>query len=347
MKKWIWTLLLFLFIVTTGVREVYANILWSGGEYILFQYTIDDGEDSYFLNYYIEYTVSNLHPTYSSAIEIKRDDSIYHAFSFDNLSASEKRDEDNNIVYYLEGTIEVPDSMGYRDPDKIYLYLIFLENDGSFSTYELEGDVPEVTATPTPEPTPEETPTPEPTPTETPTPTNTPTPTPTNTPTPTPTPAPILELNAFVSDSTAVAQYYTGGCTPVKSTIEFYEVYTTADVLSKVNSESFVSGAGTVRNVMTPGKVYRYKLTYVYQRDGVQYEKYLWSDDLTVVDQELEDYRNSGKITNFRTLMMYIWENAMELEIPIEGYHLKFKYLFIWIMIASLGIFFWRKWNGS
>lgn len=232
-----------------------------------------------------------------------------------------------------------------------------------FVKFTLSGDLPDSssptpsatptqkpTATPTPKPT--STPTPRPTstpkPTPTPKPTSTPKPTPTNTPTPTPspTPAPTLQLKAYVDNNTAVAEYYTGGCTPVKSMIEYYEVGT-GTLLSKLNSETFLSGAGTMENFMEPGKVYRYKLTYIYQHDGIQYEKFLWSDDLSIKDQELEDYRESGKITNFRTLMLYTWENIMDIDIPVEGFELKARDLFIWIMVASLAIFFWRRWNGG
>ena len=94
---------------------------------------------------------------------------------------------------------------------------------------------------------------------------------------------------------------------------------------------------------MTPGKVYRYKLTYVFLRDGIQFEKFLWSDDLTIIDEELEDYRSNKKITNFRTLMLYVWEDVFALEVPIEGFHISFQTIFIWLMIAVLIIGFIKK----
>lgn len=359
MKKWIFTVLLFLMMISAGVSETYANVSWYKGYYVLFSYSIEEPEDKdiYYLNYYVEYTTPLFHPSYNPSICIEKGSNFYSAVTIDFSDSKEKseKDEDGNVIYYHEGTAEIPatlaDGSDFRNPDKVYLQVFYMNDDGTSDPYQVEGDIlepdPTPEITPDPEPTPEITPdiTPEVTPDPEPTPEDTPTPepTPTNTPIPTPTPTPILELNAFVTSKDAVAQYKTGGCTPVRSTIEFYEVDTSADILTKVNSEEFLSGTGTMRNTMTPGKVYRYKLTYVYQRAGIQYEKFLWSDDLTLVDQELEDYRSNKKITNFRTLMLYVWEEFMSLELPVEGFHISFQTVFIWVMVAIVLIWFIKK----
>ena len=129
--------------------------------------------------------------------------------------------------------------------------------------------------------------------------------------------------------------------------IEFYEVDRLSDSVMKLDGENFLSGAGTRSDNMEPGKWYRYKLTYIFERDGVIFERYIWSEDLTITDKELDDYNQTGKITNFRTLILFIWNDLMDLEIPVEGYHVKIRSLFLWIMIAGLGIWFYKKWNGG
>lgn len=356
MKKYFFTLVFIFFVSVTGFIQVYANVTNFRGYWSKFYYSISEveGASYYYLNYTFEYTQKYFDESKAPVIYVEKDYKyVTKVLSYSEASVRDYTDEKGNTIYYFEEVLKIPvrDSSGnsFVDPDKVFIALHYLELDGSSSSYSLFGDL--IEAEPTPKPT--NTPTPTPTPTNTPIPTVTPEPTPTNTPKltstpkPSPTPAPKLELNAFVSGSTAVAQYYTGGCTPVKSTIEFFEVDSLVGSLSKINSETFVSGAGTMRNSMVPGKAYRYKLTYVYNRDGVQYEDFLWSDDLVIIDQELAEYRNNGKIHNFRTLMLYTWENILEIELPIEGFHISFKSLFIWFMIAVLAIYFWRRWNGG
>lgn len=335
MKKWVFLIVLLLGVVLSGIIITHAEIFAPGShddyEYI-FKYTSDDYDSSSnTILWYFATTNLNMEKI---IVQVLDDDleTVLSDYTYDVEEFNPEYTESGEFIrYFISGSVDCSYYYDYKLL-KCYVYT----NTSSFVLNGDDNNLSRLTPTPTPEP--EETPTPEPTPEETPepTPTETPVPTPTNTPTPSPTPAPILELNAYVDGSKAVAQYYTGGCEPVRSSIEFYEVDMAADVLTRVNSETFLSGAGTMRNSMTPGKVYRYKLTYIYQRDGIQYEKSLWSQDLTIVDQELEDYRNTGKITNFRTLMLYVWEKFMALEMLVEGFNISFQTLFIWGMVASV-----------
>ena len=170
---------------------------------------------------------------------------------------------------------------------------------------------------------------------------------PTITPTITPVPTPIVELKVSIEEGKAVANYNTSGSTIISSSIELYEVSTLTNVDILIDEETFFSGSGTMKHLMEPGKVYKYKLCCVYeQEDGIQYEESIWSDDITIKDKEIEDYRESGKITNFRTLMLYIWENVMTLEISIEGYSVSFQQLFTYSMVAMILVGFFRMYNG-
>lgn len=329
MKRWIFTIAVLILLTLVPENVVNAEVLTTeeGGIY-KFTYTADIGETS--TNYYFEFFVYDK-PTYSSVI-VRYYDSEGELNYICTLNAKEWETDENGT--FLKGAYDGKASL-INSLDIQQIVVCFNIDGTDLSDVNILAgtlvDSSEDEPDPTPEITPEVTPDVE---EPDPTPEITPDPTPTSTPTPTPTEAPILELNAFVTSKDAVAQYKTGGCTPVKSTIEFYEVDTSADILTKINSEQFISGTGTMRNNMTPGKVYRYKLTYIYQRNGIQYEKFLWSDDLSIVDQELEDYRTNKKITNFRTLMLYVWEDVMALELPVEGFHISFQTFFIWIMVA-------------
>lgn len=195
---------------------------------------------------------------------------------------------------------------------------------------------PVPTATPTPKPTstPAPTATSTPIPTNTPAPTETPTPKPTNTPTPTP--APTLYLNAYLDQyNCAVAEYETGGCTPVSSSIEFYQVSNGSTLL--LNQESFVSGSGTKINFTNvagiSSKVFQYKLTYTYQRNGFQYTESVWSDYLTLED----DYKYDGSgITSFPELVDYVWNYLFEVELSLEGFTFTLKQMFFYFTLASV-----------
>lgn len=369
MKKGIFALLFCLLIAAAGVNEIYAQDLHhvTYGVKMSSYYTIENSSSGKYL-YKFRFTMESDDPS-SYGCALMKSYLYYGSYDLGGEFVVDRflgtTDEDGELTtfemvgtdsytYKTVWTYEYEsEELLYDDSEvmEIVMRVYFQGNYGAtvqnlYISFTLDGEVPDLSATPTPTSTPEPTPTntPKPTPTNTPvpTPTNTPVPTPTNTPiptntpTPTPTPGPTLELNAFVDDTIAVAQYYTGGCSPVKSIIEFYEVVETADILTRTNSETFLSGTGTMRNTMIPGKVYRYKLTYIYQRDGIQYEDFLWSQDLSIVDQELEDYRNNGKITNFRTAMICVWEQFMTLELPVEGFHISFKELFIWGMVASI-----------
>lgn len=218
--------------------------------------------------------------------------------------------------------------------------------------------IPEPTATSTPKPSTTNTPvptatsTPVPTATNTPKPTatNTPKPTPTNTPTPTLVPTPVLELKVWTSErrgAEANAEYYTGGHTPKRSGIEFYEVNDALDIKKKISSERFISGSGNRHDAMEVGKTYRYYLYYIYECDGVEYFASIWSEDLTIVDEELEHYKRTKKIYNFRTLILYFWENIATLKIDVDGYEITYKQWLVWIFVAMMLVYFFRKYFGD
>jgi len=260
----------------------------------------------------------------------------------------------------------------YNDAYKDIRGKVYYDFDGdSFSSevyFEKLNDIPEITATPipiptnTPTPTPTNTPTPTPTNTPVPTATNTPVPTATNTPTPTvantptpsctplptnsPTPSPTptigpdMVLDVDLDGTATTAAYYTGGYSPVFSYIELYEISGYEILLER---EQFLSGSGTRTDTLQKGKTYRYKLTYIFDDNGSRYTRELWSDDIYVADPELDDYLQSGKIYNFRTLIAYIWDDVFELELPVEGFRIKFKTIFIWVMVAGAIIVFFKK----
>ena len=214
--------------------------------------------------------------------------------------------------------------------------------------------VPTVTNTPTPRPTntpvPTATSTPRPTSTPVPTETSTPVPTPTNTPVPTatstPTPGPILYLNAYVDEydrdmweyHDAVAEYETGGFTPVKSIIALYEVESrTSYAGSLVEQKIYVSGSGSMTVPMVLGKMYRYKLMYTYIRDGIQCTEFIWSDVLEYADNAWnEGYNATGKIETFKDLMFFIWYDLLVLNLNVEGFQFSIKSFYIWLMLAGV-----------
>ena len=337
MKKWIFIIVLFIFVAVSEVLFVYAETFAPGEEgYFEFNYTAEVGSTS--TKYYFEFSAYGYPCGSTNYIRYYDSNDELHWVCELDPKEWNKDSQGNFISCIYDGSATLSNDLDIKDIVVCFHYDLDASNlsvSKALSGTLVESVVvPEVTPD-IEEPDPEE-----------PTPEITPDPTPTNTPTPTPTPGPILELNAFVTSKDAVAQYRTGGCTPVKSLIEFYEVDTSTDILTKVNSEQFLSGSGTMRNTMTPGKVYRYKLTYVFQRDGIQYEKFIWSDDLTIVDQELEDYRSNKKITNFRTLMLYIWEEFMSLELLVEGFNISFQAIFIWGMVAVVIIWFIKKYNN-
>lgn len=220
--------------------------------------------------------------------------------------------------------------------------------------------VPTVTNTPTPRPTatprptntPVPTATPRPTntpvPTATPSPTNTPvptaTPTPTSTPTPTPTPAAVLELNVYEDGSELVAEYYTGGCIPVRSSIEYHTKPDENDTgyTGMLNSKTFLSGNGVMREQMEAGYWYAYKLTYVYERDGIQHTEFIWSDWIKYEEDEYSGYFADGSIRDFKDLMNFIWFDLFELPLKAEGFQFSFKSFYMWILIAGvLMVLYW------
>lgn len=212
---------------------------------------------------------------------------------------------------------------------------------------------PTITNTSTPKPTIEvtptitNTPTPKPTVEVTPTITNTPTLEPTVEATPTPVvPNPDIYINVYVSGWNVIAEYSTGGHIPISSTITLYQIYDNGNKIA-IDSETFISGDGSISININPTYNYQYKISYTYEcEDGNQYTDEEWSEILKPEDEELDNYRENPRIYNLRTLMLYIWENVMELTIPIEGFEIPIKTLFIWIIIASLLVFFYRKFSG-
>lgn len=367
MKKYLFMIICFFMLLSSGISVVYANIVWTLGQYISFGYYFTEaepGQNSYYLHYDIEYTYNKFYSNIHPSIIVKKGNNEYFALTFDPADSIAKGEKDSKgyDIYYLKGTVDVPvvlaDGTDFTSPERVFIRVHGYDLHDEREEFEVDGSftLPKPTATPKPTSTPKPTATPKPDPTATPKPTSTPTPkptatpkpTPTNTPTPTPspTPAPILRLDAAANNNTAKADYYTGGCTPIKSTIEFYEIDMLTGEPMKIAGESFISGSGSRSDLMEPGKLYRYKLTYVYERSGVQFTEVLWSIDLRCVDQELEDYRERGQVNNFRTLILCIWEEFMEIGIPIDGFNLKFRSFYIWIMIAGLAVFFFKKWNG-
>lgn len=351
MKKWVFLSLVFLMILFSSSKFVYANVVWILGDFYKFSYTTENKNDSVEYTFYVEISgFDRMDFTYKPSIKLV--DSTGYTHTLKDISKG-----DFTLVYDESLGKEVAHWTGVNsitsdiDVQRVYLKVYYINSDGTQENASINGDnvapvitpTPKPTSTPTPKPT--STPTPKPTNIPTPTPTNVPTPKPTNTPTPTPTPTPLLELYAYTTQNDAVAQYKTGGFIPIKSVIEFYEIDKVSGSKLKLDSYEFLSGSGIRRNSLIPGKVYRYKLTYIYEQDGVQYEKFIWSNDLSIIDKELEDYRTNKKITNFRTLMIYMWEDFLALELPIEGFNISFQTLLIWFMVASAIVLLFKWYN--
>ena len=363
MRKWIFTILLFCIMLITETDKVYAAAI--------FRYSISEsgGNDSFLLNYYFEYSGFELSSTKDIKIAVDKNYEYYYIYLDPSEAKIKSGDSGSgNIIYYFLGTVEVP--VYYEDFSKVILTYYYISG-GVVDNYTLVGikgssiptvtpdptptntPTPKPTSTPTPKPTstptakptstptpkPTSTPTPKPTSTPTPKPTSTPTPKPTSTPTPSPTPEPELYLNAYVNNQMqAVAEYKTGGCTPVKSEIALYEV---PDMYSLSGSllerKVFLSGTGTMTEDIVEGLLYRYKLTYTFVRDGVQYSEYIWSDVLQYEDKDWESgYIATGKISTFRELMYFIWHDLFSLNLRVEDkFVFSIKAFYLWILIAG------------
>lgn len=355
MKKKLFILLTLIMVLLMSVSVVLAGELrklYIGDGYVSFGYFIEyreDDDEDFYLHYFIEFTFTDFYDGTRPSVNLREDDLDVTCAWFDCATAEilDEKDEDGNTIYYVEGVVNVPYSLGVSHPDYAFLNIPIANEDSLFGydLFELDGEIynpdptPAPTSTPTPTNTPEPTATPKPDPTATPepTPTNTPVPTPTNTPTPTPspTPAPLLYLNAYIDEyDNAVAEYSTGGCTPVKSIIALYEVPDRETLGgSVVEQEVFVSGSGVMEEPAVMGKLYRYKLTYTFIQDGVQRTKFLWSDVLEVTD----DYVATGDIRNFRDLMYFIWYDLFSLDMLLEDkFSFSIKSFYLWILIAGV-----------
>lgn len=269
---------------------------------------------------------------------------------------------------YCEVSINTGEPGAYR---MVWHCMAYNDSDGTQTAYNVRLDldgVPELSPTPTATPKPTSTPTPKPTSTPTPRPTSTPTPKPTSTPTPrpmptntptprptstpmpspsptpsptpTPTPTPALYLNAYVKDKTdAAAEYYTSGCTPVSTEVTlcwFYQGKQSSQYMA-VATDRYISGHGSMSRPMEEGCVYKYRLDYTYERDGITVTETVWSDWL-----ERKDTPYRG-IRNFSDLMRVLWFEVFELEVPIEGYKVKLRSLVLWALIVSIVIYFVRR----
>lgn len=352
MKKWFFLFTFLICIYASVGRTAFARIYYpvSGNESLSVEveYTEEktDSEITYNFKiyssvqlrtsscelYYVDSSYDSHSCVYNNQFDVKYNYLDSGEFDFMVLSAVLVLPADTDLID--NDSIRFYFSSGFDD-ERVEVAQCMVYATCTLSSEEEPSVTPEVTPEVTPDVTPEADPT------------VTPTPTPTNTPAPTPTPTPLLQLHAYVDNNKAVAEYKTGGCVPIKSIIEFYEVDRLSDSAMKIDGENFLSGAGTRSDNMEPGKWYRYKLTYIFERDGVIFERYIWSEDLTITDKELDDYNQTGNITNFRTLILFIWNDLMDLEIPIEGYHVKIRSLFLWTLIAGLGIWFYKKWNGG
>ncbi len=226
----------------------------------------------------------------------------------------------------------------WQDGDRYYQTPVMYFTDGDpFVT-----PTPSNTPTPTPEPD-DTTPTPEPDDT-------TPTPEPTETiPSPTPVIPPNIKIHAYVSGWNVIAEYdieHIDGYTPINSTITLYQIDDNGNKIA-IDADVLINNNGLISINVNPTYNYQYNISYTYEdEEGNQHTEEEWSDIVKPEDEELDNYRENPHIYNLRTLMLYIWEEVMELTIPIEGFEISIKTLFIWIIIASLLVFFYKKFSG-
>ena len=86
--------------------------------------------------------------------------------------------------------------------------------------------------------------------------------------------------------------------------------------------------------------VYRYKLTYTFRRNGVQYTESIWSDDLVV---EREDSGRAKHIKTFPQLASFVWNDLFGVELELEGFKFTFKQFFIYVVLAGIVLGFVYK----
>ncbi len=192
--------------------------------------------------------------------------------------------------------------------------------------FTLDGDIPNL------EPTPE--------PTVKPTPTPTIKPTPEVTPDVTPEPEPVVTLNVNVNGFDSVSTYYTGGMDSVSSYFEIqWYMYGKDDpdgIYDTMDRVSFVDGRGTYKYTLTRGEWYRAMVSYTYlDSDGVEQTKEVYSDFF-------QGYEGGNPIViwNLKSLLEWVWNELMELELTYEGFTISFKQLFLFALIAPTLILF-------
>ena len=130
-------------------------------------------------------------------------------------------------------------------------------------------------------------------------------------------------------------------------TITLYQINDNGNKIA-IDADILINNNGSISVNVNPTYNYQYNISYTYEdEEGNQYTEEEWSDIVKPEDEELENYRENPHIYNLRTLMLYVWENLMELTIPIEGFEISIKTLFIWIIIASLLVLFYRRFSGA
>ncbi len=369
-----------LIICAIGSRQVYAAERSRQEGYFTFEWTVtlhDNYCEVDFVctheprsNYYVDWGACQIATVY-------RDDNGIEQRDYNRMYASDVETDENGVqtytgyfvttftnAYAFEWDVDVKRQVGGTGTQSVFtigedMGMIVRPTVTPTNTpVPTSTPVPTVTNTPTPRPTATPRPTNTPAPTATPRPTNTPaptatprptntpvpTPTPTSTPTPTPTPAAVLELNVYADGSELVAEYYTGGCIPVRSSIEYHTKPDENDTgyTGMLNSKTFLSGNGVMREQMEAGYWYAYKLTYVYERDGIQRTEFIWSDWMRYEEDEYSGYFADGSIKDFKDLMNFIWFDLFDLPLKADGFQFSFKSFYMWILVAGvLMVLYW------
>ncbi len=353
---------------------------WSKGDCSAYNsFDVKQVSDGYQYTFYFyvnggTFAVSDLRVFYGNYADGTSDDEqvVYASALDDNYNATTYTDASGTVynLYTVTCTVEEKYDITYNTATGKGLGFYTTKNikqddwqvgDSYYQTsvmYFSDGD-PFVTPTPIPTVTPSPTPTNIPTPTSkpdeiTPTPEpddTTPTPEPTETiPSPTPIIPPNINIHAYVSGWNVIAEYEIDNIdayTLINSTITLYQIDDNGNKIA-IDADILINNNGSISININPTYNYQYNISYTYEdEDGNQYTEEEWSDIVKPEDEELDNYREHPRIYNLRTLMLYVWENVMELTIPIEGFEISIKTLFIWVLIAMLLVFFYRKFSGS
>lgn len=322
MKKWLFALLLFVFVVSVGESVTYADI-WRADD--------NGGPSVYYVTFRASVTPGDTYSKYKLTVALPMDkpdsiriDTLYAVYSDGSRSmwcTGNDFIKDENI-YYKEFTVLSTAQISYFE----------LEFEHVFDNYTTIYKVKSTISVEEPEP-------------DDPTPIITPVITPDITPEITPEAEPDVWINVNVNGLDAEITYYTGGKDSVESVFDIqWYLYgkNHPDELSEtVATEKFVDGQGTYKLKMEIDEWYQATITYTYlDANGNKKIKEISTDYFQAVND------NPIVIWNLRSLVKWCWDELMEIPITYEGYTITFKQIFLFALIGPTLILFFMYLMG-